>query len=357
MDSLRYDVRAALRRLPKAPWFTIAVVATLAIAIGANTLIFSVVDGVLLRPLPFANQSRLVAVVNPGGRKSFGVSVPDFLDWRRQVSRLELASYALGPATLTGRGTPERLNAAIVSANWFSLIGVAPGTGRFFATSDDHAEAARVLVVSDAFWRTRLGANPALVGETLILDGSAYTVVGIAPPRFTYPSEPDVWIPDVLSPADYAPDQRNLHFRRVIGRFAPSVEIGAARQEFGTIADRIKQQYPRAEMDVDYTIVPLRDAIVGGARPALLVLFGAVGCLLLIACANVTNLLLVRATGRSTEIALRIAIGAVLFGIQPNDLATYELVSAALLGVAAVASWLPARNAASIDPLIAMRSE
>src|SRR5579872_4588433 len=142
MDALLYDVRAALRRLPKAPWFTIAIVATLAIATGANTLIFSVVDGVLLRPLPFADPSRLVAVVNPPGHKAFGVSVPDFLDWRRQTQRVSgLASYALGPATLTGHGVPERLNAAIVSANWFSLLGTTPARGRLFSPGDDRPEA------------------------------------------------------------------------------------------------------------------------------------------------------------------------------------------------------------------------
>ncbi|HZS58181.1 MAG TPA: ABC transporter permease, partial [Gemmatimonadaceae bacterium] len=143
MDALLYDVRAALRRLPKTPWFTVAVVATLAIATGANTLIFSVVDGVLLRPLPFAAPARLVAVVNPSGHKSYGVSVPDFVDWRRQARRLgALASYALGPATLTGRGAPERLNAAFVSANWFSMLGIAAGSGRLFTASDDRPEAA-----------------------------------------------------------------------------------------------------------------------------------------------------------------------------------------------------------------------
>jgi predicted permease len=285
-------------------------VGTLAIAIGANATIFSIVDGVLLRPLPFGNGSRLVAVASAVPDGVNRASLPDLRDWREQSHRLDaFASYGLASATLTGRGLPERLDAAVVSGNWFSILGVTPQSGRVFTPDDDQPQSAKVAVVSDGFWRSHLGASPAALGQTLDLDGDAYTIVGVAPPRFTYPGTPQLWVPEILTPAAFDQAQRSQHFHSVIGRLAPGITLGQARQEFTTIVERLRAQYPKADGDVHYTLDPLQDAVVGSVRPALLVLSGAVACVLLIACANVTNLLLVRASARARETAVRIAIG------------------------------------------------
>jgi len=244
------------------------------------------------------------------GEPAPSISVPDFMDWRAQIHRIgELAAYDRGTFNMTGSAEPVRLQAALVSANWFATLGVGVAHGRTFAAGEDRPGAAHVVILSDALWRSRFGAEPSTVGRTLDLDGTPYTVIGIAPPRLTFPLNPDVWVPDALPAWALSPDARGGHFLKAIGRLVPGTTFAAAREEFSAVTERIRQQY----LDVDnfrYTIEPLQDQIVGNSRPALLVLFGAVACVLLIACANVANLLLVRATSRAGELSIRIALGA-----------------------------------------------
>ena len=359
IETLGHDLRYGSRMLAKNPGFTMVAVLTLALGIGANTAVFSIVKGVLLNPLPFSKPDELVALGSGAGETS---SYPNFLDWAHDNRSFSaLAAYRPDSFNLAGMGEPERLPGEMVSASFFPLLGVRPILGRTFLPNEDQLGAAPVVLMSDGFWKRKFASSPGALGKMLTLNGTAYVIVGVTPPDFHYHGrnfqQSDVYVPIGQWNEPSFRDRKIRNAMDVVGRLKPEVTLEQANADMQAIARHLASEYPESNKDLGIMLTPLRRDVVRSIEPILLMLLAAVAFVLLIACVNIANLLLARSRGRTREFAIRTALGASRGRVVRQLLTESILLAVAGGGLGVLIASLGTQAALKVLPEVLPRAE